>query len=164
MTKGKVSLAVSGVLALALALPAYAAVENQESSVVPPDMTGGKIPPKEHKLAPAVPEGNFKIADQHEFLHKQVKNRQGQDIGTIDKIIVDSSTGRVAYAEVALKETNQMVPIPWSFFNMQDGAAILNASKEQLEQAGSNFPAMNPADFEHKGAEPLKPHHREGGG
>jgi sporulation protein YlmC with PRC-barrel domain len=154
-------------LALVVAVfsvPSFAAVEGDQGSVAPPDMTEGKMPPKEFKLAPPIPEGNLKTADNHQFLRKDVKNRNGESVGTIEKIIVDSETGKVAYAEVALKEIKQLVPIPWGLFKVDGENITMNATKEQLEQAGSNFPALNPSDFEHKGGEPLKPNLRQGGG
>jgi sporulation protein YlmC with PRC-barrel domain len=164
----KVMLAGVPLLIGLLLLPSYgagAAVEGEQGNLAPPDMTGGKVPPKEHKLVPPIPEGNLKLAESHEMLNKDVKNKKGDTIGKIEKIIVDSETGKVAYAEVSLVETKQMVPIPWSLFKFgNDGEVIMNATKDQLEEAGSNFPAINPSDFEHKGGEPLKPNLRQGGG
>jgi hypothetical protein len=56
-----------------------------------------------------------------------------------------------------------MVPIPWGLFKQDGDQIIMNATKEQLEEAMSNFPATNPSDFQHKGGEPLQPHMRQGG-
>jgi hypothetical protein len=141
----------------------FAAVEGEQPGNVMPDATGGAVPPKKSTI-PAVPEGkNLKAAENHPMLHKTVKSPQGQQIGTIDKLLT-SKDGRIEYAEVSLAETNTLVPVPWTAFRSEGDSLIINATREQLQKQGPTFQGGQSGDFEHKGGEPLKPNLRQGGG
>ena len=155
--------AAASLLTLMLGAPAFAAVEGEQPGNVMPDATQGGVPPKKSTI-PAVPEGkNLKAAENHPMLHRSVKNPQGQDIGTIDKLLT-SKDGRIEYAEVSLAESNTLVPIPWTAFKAEGDSLIINATREQLQKQGPTFQGGQSGDFEHKGGEPLKPNLRQGGG
>jgi hypothetical protein len=128
-----------------------------------PDTTGGAIPPKTTTI-PAVPEGkNLQPAENHPMLNRTVKNPQGQQIGTVEKLLT-SKDGRIEYAEVSLAESHTLVPVPWAAFKSEGDSLIINATREQLQKQGPTFQGGQSGDFEHKGGEPLKPHLRQGGG
>ena len=70
-----------------------------------------------------------------------VKNRQGENLGDLKEIMVDTNSGRVAYAVLSfggfLGLGDKYFAIPWDAFtvNTSDETLILNVDKERLENA-----------------------------
>lgn len=81
-----------------------------------------------------------------------VKNRQGEDLGHIKDIMIDTETGRVAYAVLSfggfLGLGDKLFAIPWQALSIDTNEKkfILNVEKEVLENAQGfdpdNWPDM----------------------
>jgi hypothetical protein len=78
------------------------------------DMTGtGGAVPKEYSVLP-VPLGEFQGTKSNVLLHKAVKDLQGKSIGTIENFLMDTHTGRIEYAVIAIDDGHHLHPVPWS--------------------------------------------------
>lgn len=70
-----------------------------------------------------------------------VVNRQGEKLGTVDEIMLDVPTGRIAYAVLSsggfLGIGDKLFAIPWNALTLdpENKCFILDVSKERLEQA-----------------------------
>jgi exosome complex RNA-binding protein Csl4 len=71
-----------------------------------------------------------------------IKSPDGKPLGTLDKLIMDSGSGRIQYAVVRLADDNLLVPVPWGDLTIskQDGAYVLTNRGYQLE------PPMSPKE------------------
>ncbi len=82
----------------------------------------------------------------------RVVNRTGEDIGKIDEIMIDTPTGRIAYAVLSfggfLGMGDKLFAIPWSRLTLDEDRKvfILDIDKETLERAPGfdkgNWPDM----------------------
>ena len=82
----------------------------------------------------------------------RVVNAAGDDIGKIDEIMIDTPTGRVAYAVLSfggfLGMGDKLFAIPWSALALDEDNKVfrLNVDKQTLERAPgfdkSNWPDM----------------------
>jgi sporulation protein YlmC with PRC-barrel domain len=70
-----------------------------------------------------------------------VRNDAGEDLGKIDKLMIDIPTGRVAYAVVSfggfLRMGNKLFAIPWEALRVDEDEKtfILNVDRQVLETA-----------------------------
>jgi len=89
---------------------------------------------KEYVVVP-VPHSRPDAGGKNTLTDATVKNAEGQPVGTLDKLILDSRTGKIEYGVIALKDSEQLVPLAWSDFkvNRESGRVVLNATKEQLQ-------------------------------
>jgi sporulation protein YlmC with PRC-barrel domain len=81
-----------------------------------------------------------------------VKNAAGEKLGKVDEIMIDITSGRVAYAVLsfggALGIGNKLFAVPWSAMTVDEDEKcfILNADKQTLESAPGfdkdNWPDM----------------------
>jgi sporulation protein YlmC with PRC-barrel domain len=101
------------------------------------DMTGaGGTMPKEYTVIP-VPVGELTTANNNELLSRPVKDLQGHNIGTLEKLIVDTHSGRIEYAIVAIENGMHLHPVPWSAIQIKrngsgPSTATIDTSKYQL--------------------------------
>lgn len=65
-------------------------------------------------------------------LDQVVKNKNGEILGTIEKLLKDTKTGKIEYAVLELEETKYQLPLQWSQFKQEKGHLTLNASKKDL--------------------------------
>jgi sporulation protein YlmC with PRC-barrel domain len=71
----------------------------------------------------------------------KVVNARGEDIGKIDEIMIDTPTGRVAYAVLSfggfLGMGDKLFAIPWSRLSLDEDnkVFVLDIDKETLKQA-----------------------------
>lgn len=82
----------------------------------------------------------------------KVRNPAGEDLGNIEEIMVDISTGRVAYAVLSfggfLGMGNKLFAVPWAALTLDEihYEFVLNADKQMLEKAPGfdkdNWPDM----------------------
>ncbi|WP_447976706.1 PRC-barrel domain-containing protein [Candidatus Nitrospira bockiana] len=152
------SLTVAGFVGTALA-----AVESEQGALVPPD-AGMTSTPGEYTIPPVNPK-SLKNADDHPWNNKEVKNPQGETLGTIDHVMVDTKSGQEHYAMLKLSDSMYPMPIPLGYFKESETGLILQATKDQLKQGAPNLGGKSKSqDFEHMGGEPLKPNLRQGGG
>jgi sporulation protein YlmC with PRC-barrel domain len=96
---------------------------------------GGSIP-KEYAVLP-IPVGELTTATSNEFLRRPVNDQKGTKIGTLESFIMDTHSGKIEYAIVALKEGANLQPVPWSAIQIKrDGRGTLvptiDTSKYQL--------------------------------
>jgi sporulation protein YlmC with PRC-barrel domain len=120
--------------------------------------------PSEYSVPPVNPK-SLKNADNHPWNNKEVKNLQGEKLGTIDHVMIDTKSGKNVYAMLKLSENAQPMPIPFNKIQESKQGLVLNASKAQLQRGGPNLGGDTKSqDFEHMGSEPLKPNLRQGGG
>ncbi len=81
-----------------------------------------------------------------------VHNSAGEDLGKVDKIMIDIPTGQVAYAVVSfggfLRMGNKLFAVPWSTLKLDEDEKtfILDVDRETLETAPGfdkdNWPDM----------------------
>jgi sporulation protein YlmC with PRC-barrel domain len=82
----------------------------------------------------------------------RVKNPAGEDLGKVDEIMIDLTSGRVAYVVLShggvLGMGNKLFAVPWNAFRIDedDKAFILDVDKQRLENAPGfdkdNWPDM----------------------
>lgn len=65
-------------------------------------------------------------------LDQTVTNKKGETLGTIEKLLKDTKTGKIEYAVLELEETKYQLPLQWSQFTQERGHLTLNASKNDL--------------------------------
>jgi sporulation protein YlmC with PRC-barrel domain len=101
----------------------------------PSDITAGDFPPEHYVVLP-VPRGHLAAVQHNPLLHKDFLDEQGNKLGTLEKLILDTKTGKIVYAVVAL-EDGRLVPLPWSDLKAtpKQHAVVLSASKTQLDTA-----------------------------
>ena len=75
----------------------------------------------------------------------QVVDRENEDLGTLEDLVIDPSVGRIAYAVLVFRSLNDLsekyFAIAWSelTFDLPANRAVLNVSKKMLEHdAGFN--------------------------
>jgi hypothetical protein len=101
------------------------------------DMTGaGGSIPKEYAILP-VPVGDLETTNGNVLLNKPVKDLQGNQLGTLEKLIVDTHSGRIEYAVMAIEKGTHLHPVPWSAIQIkhdQRGALTptIDTSKYQI--------------------------------
>jgi sporulation protein YlmC with PRC-barrel domain len=101
------------------------------------DMTGaGGSMPKEYTVIP-VPVGGLTTTNSNDLLSKPVKDQQGHTIGTLEKLIVDTHSGRIEYAVLAIENGTHLHPVPWSAIQLKRNGsgpanAMIDTSKYQI--------------------------------
>ena len=159
MTRTEMLLAALLVGALLAGGSAFAASEGGGGRV-PPDMTQSG---EEYTIPPVNPK-SLKSAEGHRWDKQTVKNPQGETLGTIDHVIVDTQSGKDVYAMLKLSDKMQPMPIPFNYIKEGEAGLVMNVTKQQLQRGGPNLGGSGKSqDFEHMGSEPLKPNLRQGG-
>jgi hypothetical protein len=64
-----------------------------------------------------------------------VKKAGGEELGSIRKLIIDSNTRQLSYADVALTQTNQLVRLPWTELDVRHEGIFLKPTHLPLENA-----------------------------
>ena len=113
------------------------AMTGQEEKPGQVDMTGtGGSMPKEYTVVP-VPVGELKPTEGNELLSKPVQDRQGHHIGTLETLIVDTFSGQIQYAIVAIENGTHLHPVPWSAIHVKHNGsdntvAMIDTSQYQV--------------------------------
>lgn len=109
------------------------------------------------------------VVKTSEVVGVEVQNSQGDDLGTIEEIILDKITGNVRYVVLSfggfLGMGDKLFALPWNSiaFNESRDAFILNVSKDKLTKAPgfdkNNWPNFSDKKwaksiFEYYGSEP----------
>jgi sporulation protein YlmC with PRC-barrel domain len=88
--------------------------------------------------------GTFSVKD---VMGKRVQNPQGENLGNIEDIVIDSDAGRIAYAVLSfggfLGLGDKLFAIPWQALSLEaqrgtlvaDQVFILNVDKDRLKNA-----------------------------
>jgi hypothetical protein len=64
-----------------------------------------------------------------------VKNAGGEELGSIRKLMIDSNTRQLSYADVALTQTNQLVRLPWTELDVRHEGIFLKSTHLPLMNA-----------------------------
>ncbi|CDZ79241.1 PRC-barrel domain protein [Legionella massiliensis] len=81
------------------------------------------------------------IVKASEITGTKVKNAAGENLGEINEVVVNKSSGKVSYLVLdfggVLGFGNKFFAIPWNLFayELNDGSYILNIDKERLKNA-----------------------------
>ena len=96
----------------------------------------GDIPEK-YKILPLL-EGQPQSVDGHELANAKVLDKHGKAVGKLEDVIVDSASGRIAYAVVLLDENQRRMPVAWSNFQVKKGEkeVRLKTSASALQPSG----------------------------
>lgn len=86
-----------------------------------------------------------------------VKNLAGEDLGTIEEIMIDLSSGRVGYCVVSfggfLGVGSKLFAVPWSAMRVdtEDQSFVLDVSRERMKEAPGfdkdNWPDMTDREW-----------------
>lgn len=82
-----------------------------------------------------------KVLSATTVINDSVKNSAGEDLGTIEDVMLDVDNGRISYAVLSfggfLGVGDKLFAIPWSALdlNTEEKCFYLNVNKEQLENA-----------------------------
>ncbi|OQW32263.1 MAG: hypothetical protein A4E19_19730 [Nitrospira sp. SG-bin1] len=101
------------------------------------DMTGGREGVVGKYDVVPVRQGEL-VDEKGGPLDQVVKNKQGETLGTIEKLLKDTKTGKVEYAVLELEETKYQLPLQWSQFKQEGSHLTLNVSKKDLYPATSS--------------------------
>lgn len=75
----------------------------------------------------------------NEIIGLGITNRQDEDLGSVDDIILDNQQGRIAYAVVSyggiLGIGEKQFAVPWQAFSVQEDTLILDVAKDRLKDA-----------------------------
>jgi hypothetical protein len=79
------------------------------------DMTGSEgYPPKDYAVVP-LRAGKLEAAGDSALLRKPIFNLHGEQVGTLDNLLIDRATGRIEYAVILVEHTeHHLHPLPWS--------------------------------------------------
>jgi PRC-barrel domain len=126
------------------------------------DLTGGQQGvPDEYSTTP-VRQGSLKEVNDSKWLNQPVTNKQGENLGTIRKVLKDEKTQNIEYVFFEIADSRSARPIPWSKFQEKGDKLVLNMSKAELlpEVNRNEVKDMSPDlamfmdDIEQKRAEP----------
>lgn len=85
------------------------------------------------------------ITSSHKLVGRKVENPQGEDLGKIEDVMIDTGEGKVVYAVLSfggfLGLGSKLFAYPWSALHLKGGEdkVILDVTKESLE-AAPGFP------------------------
>ena len=92
------------------------------------------------------------VAAKKTVIGSNVVNKQNEDLGKIEDLVLDAEAGRIAYAVLSfggfLGMGEKYFAIPWNalHFNLKENRAVLNVDKKVLENAPGfdkdNWPNM----------------------
>jgi sporulation protein YlmC with PRC-barrel domain len=87
------------------------------------------------------------------IIGEEVRNREGENLGTIEDFMIDLERGCIAYSILALNGVlgmgDKLFAVPWSALNMSvdDECFMMNVPREVLENAPAfekdNWPDMS---------------------
>ena len=101
------------------------------------DMTGGREGVVGKYDVVPVRHGEL-VDEKGGHLDQIVKNKKGETLGTIEKLLKDTKTGKIEYAVLELEETKYQLPLQWSQFKQEKGHLTLDASKKDLHPITSS--------------------------
>ncbi|CAI4032790.1 putative PRC domain-containing protein [Nitrospira tepida] len=96
----------------------------------------GDIPEK-YNILPLL-HGQPQSVDGHQLEDAKVLDKNGKPVGKLEDVIVDSASGKIAYAVVLLDENQRRMPVAWSNFNVNKGEkeVRLKTSASALQPTG----------------------------
>jgi len=112
--------------------PARGATKPGETDITNTKGDKGSVPSK-YTILP-VARGK-KVEVDNGMVGSSVKSAKGEELGSIEELIMDSETKRIEYAMIKIGDTEQLKAFPWSSFKVdkKSGDVVLNMTKEQLQ-------------------------------
>jgi PRC-barrel domain len=95
------------------------------------DMTGGQTGLAGKYDVVPVRRGAL-VDEKGGHLDQIVKNKNGETLGTIEKLLKDTKTGKVEYAVLELEGDKYQLPLQWNQLKQEGDHLILNATKTDL--------------------------------
>lgn len=95
------------------------------------DMTGGQSGLAGKYDVVPVRRGEL-VDEKGGHLDQIVKNKKGETLGTIEKLLKDTKTGKVEYAVLELEGDKYQLPLQWNQFKQEGGHLTLNATQKDL--------------------------------
>ena len=92
---------------------------------------------------------NWKVLSASTLKGDKVVNEKGEQLGTIDELMINLESGRIAYAVLSfggfLGMGDKLFAIPWSALRVdtEEKRLVLNVPKEKLEKA----PGFDPENW-----------------
>ena len=100
----------------------------------------------------------YGVVPASKIIGESVVNRQGENVGKIQELLIDANKNRVAYAVLSfggfLGMGNKLFAMPWEAFefSVTEKKLILNVDKEKLQTApGSRRAISGPISRTHSG-------------
>lgn len=62
-----------------------------------------------------------------------VRGHEGNEWGLIKRLILDSTTKQISYADVVLTDTGQLIRLPWENFDVEEQGITLRISEGQVD-------------------------------
>jgi sporulation protein YlmC with PRC-barrel domain len=97
---------------------------------------------QDSKIKKSDPEKKFRrVLSASTLAGDTVRNREGEDLGKVDEIMIDIPSGKVAYAVISfggvLRMGNKLFAVPWNSLTVDEDEKcfILDVSKKTLESA-----------------------------
>ena len=100
------------------------------------------------------------VLSANTLIGEPVKNPEGEDLGRIKELMIDTGSGRIAYAVLSfggfLGFGDKLFAIPWDKLQIdpQDECFVLHVSKKTLESADGfdpdNWPDMTDQTWAHR--------------
>jgi sporulation protein YlmC with PRC-barrel domain len=97
------------------------------------------------------------IMSANSLLGDRVVNREGEDLGTIEEIMLETDNGRIAYAVLSfgglMGMGDKLFAIPWNLLQLdaRQKRFVLNVSRERLKTAPgfdkNNWPRMADSEW-----------------
>jgi hypothetical protein len=104
-------------------------------------------------MGPDTKLANSGITSSHKLVGHRVENPQGENLGKVEDVMIDTEEGRVAYAVISfggfMGVGNKLFAFPWSALHLRgkEPKVILDITKEALETAPGfpkdKWPDMN---------------------
>lgn len=149
-------LAISGLLAIGnvYAKDDKDTSKHKDKDLKPPQAQASEKSKEELKISQEQLSKNVTDANKaSKIIGMQVKNMQNEDLGKVKELVIDSQSGKVAYAVVSagggLLGGGKMVAVPFEALSLQPGAKnlVMNIKKEELKNAKgfaeNNWPSLD---------------------
>jgi sporulation protein YlmC with PRC-barrel domain len=98
------------------------------------DATGTQSMATKDYLLLAVPQTERTRAEKHSLSDSTVKDLEGKPLGTLERIIMDSKTGKVEYGVLSMASDDRLIAVPWNAFkvNRETGNVRLNLTRDEM--------------------------------
>ena len=98
------------------------------------DATGTQSMATKDYLLLAVPQTERTKAEKHSLSDSTVKDLEGRPLGTLERIIMDSKTGKVEYGVLSMASDDRLIAVPWNAFkvNRETGNVRLNLTRDEM--------------------------------
>ena len=99
------------------------------------DLTGGKSGIPEEYADTPVRQGKLEEVKDSKYLNASVFSTSGEEIGKIQQVMKDQTTGDIEYVMFVSNESKRAQPLRWSLFKTKGDKLQLTLKKEELQNA-----------------------------